>query len=74
VALRPHAYHFITEGTQQDQDFVGEPWFIDGPARNRTFPTSEDRHRIQVEDPIVLPIDDPRLFQYPGSTSWNRAR
>jgi hypothetical protein len=60
-------YHYTTEGTAAiSQDFYGEPWFIDGPAaeqnlsrRMRTATT------IQVEDPIVLSLDDPRLFTYP---------
>jgi len=59
-------YHYLTEGTQAPQDFAGEPWFIDGPAAEQNLSRRvKTATAIQVEDPIVLPIDDPRLFQYP---------
>jgi hypothetical protein len=59
-------YHFVTEETQTPQDFAGEPWFIDGPAAEQNLSRRvKTATAIQVEDPIVLALDDPRLFQYP---------
>ena len=59
-------YHFITEGTQIPQEFAGEPWFIDAPAAEQNLSRRvKTATAIQVEDPIVLPLDDPRLFQHP---------
>jgi hypothetical protein len=59
-------YHFHTEGTQIPQDFEGEPWFIDAPAADQNLSRRvKTATAIQVEDPIVLPLDDPRLFQHP---------
>ena len=59
-------YHFITEGTELPQEIPGEPWWIDGPAAEQNLSRRvKTATAIQVEDPIVLPLDDPRLFQYP---------
>jgi hypothetical protein len=59
-------YHFHTEGTKDPQDFEGEPWFIDAPAADQNLSRRvKTATAIQVEDPIVLPLDDPRLFQHP---------
>jgi hypothetical protein len=59
-------YHFFTEGTQIAQDFEGEPWFIDAPAADQNLSRRvKTATNIQVEDPIVLPLDDPRLLQHP---------
>ncbi|MBI4484373.1 MAG: DUF4159 domain-containing protein [Acidobacteria bacterium] len=59
-------YHYITEGTRQPQDFYGEPWYIDGPAAEQNLSRRlRTATAIQVEDPIVLALDDPRLFTYP---------
>jgi hypothetical protein len=59
-------YHFLTEGTQVPQDFAGEPWFIDAPAAEQNLSRRlKTATAIEVEDPIVLPIDDARLFEYP---------
>jgi Domain of unknown function (DUF4159) len=59
-------YHFITEGTHIQQDFYGEPWYIDAPAAEQNLSRRvKTATAIQVEDPIVLTLDDPRLFQYP---------
>jgi len=59
-------YHFITEGTHVQQDFYGEPWYIDAPAAEQNLSRRvKTATSIQVEDPIVLTLDDPRLFQYP---------
>ena len=59
-------YHFITEGTKVAQDFYGEPWYIDAPAAEQNFSRRvKTATTIHVEDPIVLTLDDPRLFTYP---------
>jgi hypothetical protein len=59
-------YHYTLEGTTASYDFNGEPWFIDGPAAEQNLSRRvKTATAIQVEDPIVLPLDDPRLFEYP---------
>jgi hypothetical protein len=59
-------YHFTTEGTRMAQEFYGEPWYIDAPAAEQNLSRRvKTATAIQVEDPIVLPLDDPRLFTYP---------
>jgi len=59
-------YHYTIEGTQQSYDFAGEPWFIDGPAAEQNLARRvKTATAIQVEDPIVLSLDDPRLFESP---------
>ena len=59
-------YHYVTEGTRAMQDFYGEPWYIDAPAAEQNLSRRvKTATAIQVEDPIVLSLDDPRLFQYP---------
>jgi hypothetical protein len=59
-------YHYITEGTRMPQEFYGEPWYIDAPAAEQNLSRRiKTATAIQVEDPIVLALDDPRLFTYP---------
>jgi uncharacterized protein DUF4159 len=59
-------YHYVTEGTRVQQEFYGEPWLIDGPAAEQNLSRRlKTATAIQVEDPIVLTLDDPRLFTYP---------
>ncbi len=59
-------YHYHTEGTGLAQDFYGEPWYIDAPAAEQNLSRRlKTVTAIQVEDPIVLSLDDPRLFTYP---------
>jgi hypothetical protein len=59
-------YHFTTEGTGLSQDFYGEPWYIDAPAAEQNLSRRlKTATTIQVLDPIVLTLDDPRLFSYP---------
>jgi len=59
-------YHYTTEGTRQQQDFYGEPWLIDGPAAEQNLSRRiKTATSIDVLDPIVLTLDDPRLFQNP---------
>ena len=48
------------------QDFYGEPWAIDAPAAEQNLSRRlKTATAIQVEDPIVLTLDDPRLFELP---------
>jgi len=59
-------YHFHTEGTREQQDFYGEPWYIDAPAAEQNLSRRvKTATAIRVEDPIVLTLDDPRLFEHP---------
>src|SRR5262249_44040380 len=59
-------YHYITEGTNAQQEFYGEPWYIDAPAAEQNLSRRiKTATAIHVEDPIVLSLDDPRLVQYP---------
>jgi uncharacterized protein DUF4159 len=59
-------YHYHTEGTNEPQDFYGEPWYIDAPAAEQNLSRRvKTATAIQVEDPIVLSLDDPRLFENP---------
>ena len=59
-------YHFVAEGTSIPQEFAGEPWFIDGPAAEQNLSRRvKTATAIHVEDPIVLSIEDPRLFEHP---------
>jgi hypothetical protein len=57
-------YHF-----RNDQAFLrtyGQPWYIDAPAAEENLSRRvKSATAIQVEDPIVLPLDDPKLFDYP---------
>jgi Domain of unknown function (DUF4159) len=59
-------YHYLTEGTSIAQDFYGEPWYIDAPAAEQNLSRRlKTATSIHVEDPIVLSLDDARLFNYP---------
>jgi hypothetical protein len=59
-------YHYVTEGTALQQEFYGEPWLIDGPAAEQNLSRRlKTATSIDVQDPIVLTLDDPRLFMYP---------
>jgi hypothetical protein len=59
-------YSYLTEGTSIQQDFYGEPWFIDGPAAEQNLSRRlKTATAIDVQDPIVLTLSDPRLFTYP---------
>jgi hypothetical protein len=59
-------YHYVTEGTDVAQEFYGEPWLIDGPAAEQNLSRRlRTATSIQVEDPIVLTLDDPRLLENP---------
>jgi hypothetical protein len=59
-------YHYTTEGTRQQFDFYGEPWYIDGPAAEQNLSRRiKTATAIQVEEPILMPLDDPQLFENP---------
>ena len=59
-------YHHMFEGSRVAQDFYGEPWGIDAPAAEQNLSRRiKTATAIQVEDPILLTLDDPRLFEYP---------
>jgi hypothetical protein len=59
-------YHYVTEGTRIQDDFNGEPWLIDGPAAEQNLSRRiKSATAIDVQDPTVLTLDDPRLFTYP---------
>ena len=50
----------------QGNDIYGEPWGIDSPAAEQNLSRRiKTATAIQVEDPILLNVDDPRLFEYP---------
>jgi hypothetical protein len=57
-------YHF--DAHSEEVRMYGQPWYIDSPAADENLSRRvKSATAIQVEDPIVLPLDDPRLFQYP---------
>jgi uncharacterized protein DUF4159 len=59
-------YHFSTENTGFAQDFYGEPWYIDAPAAEQNLSRRvKTATTIEVLDPIVMALDDPRLFANP---------
>ena len=59
-------YHYITEGTRLQQEFYGEPWYIDAPAAEQNLSRRvKTATAIHVEDPILMALDDPRLFEHP---------
>jgi len=60
-------YHYTTEGTNViSPDYYGEPWAIDAPAAEQNLSRRlKGATTVQVEDPLVLTLDDKRLFDYP---------
>jgi hypothetical protein len=59
-------YHYSTEGSRFAQEIYGEPWYIDAPAAEQNLSRRvKTATAIHVEDPIVLSLDDPRLFTHP---------
>ncbi len=59
-------YHHKFESGRVAQDFYGEPWGIDAPAAEQNLSRRiKTATAIQVEDPILLNVDDSRLFEYP---------
>jgi len=59
-------YHYVLEGTHVPQDFYGEPWGIDAPAAEQNLTRRvKTATAIHVEDPILMTLDDPRLYEHP---------
>jgi hypothetical protein len=59
-------YHFTTEYVPVEQDFAGEPWYIDAPAAEQNLTRRiKTATAIQAEEPIVVPLDDARIFEHP---------
>jgi hypothetical protein len=59
-------YHFDAEATAAQQEYFGEPWFIDGPAAEQNLSRRvRTATSIQVADPRVMTLDDPELFNFP---------
>ncbi len=47
-------------------EYWGEPWAIDGPAAEQNLSRRlRTVTAIEVADPIVMTLEDPRLWQYP---------
>jgi Domain of unknown function (DUF4159) len=50
----------------QGNDIYGEPWGIDSPAAEQNLSRRvKTATLIQVEDPILMTLDDPKLFEHP---------
>jgi len=50
----------------QGNDIYGEPWGIDSPAAEQNLSRRvKTATAIQVEDPILMTLDDPALFEHP---------
>jgi hypothetical protein len=59
-------YRHKFENGRVPQEFYGEPWGIDAPAAEQNLSRRvKTATAIQVEDPILLTLDDPRLFELP---------
>lgn len=59
-------YHYDEALSRSVVEFFGEPWAIDGPAAEQNLSRRlQTATSIRVEDPIVLSLEDPRLFQHP---------
>ena len=66
VAVRPHQATTHDRRHDEPQDFYGEPWVIDAPAAEQNLSRRlKTATAIQVDEPIVLTLDDPRLFEHP---------
>ncbi len=59
-------YNYIPQDNVLSPDFYGEPWAIDAPAAEQNLSRRlKTATAIQVEDPLVMSLDDSRLFLYP---------
>jgi Domain of unknown function (DUF4159) len=59
-------YHFSLQGYASPDEVVGEPWFIDAPAAEQNLTRRlKTATAIEADDPIVLPLDSPEIFQHP---------
>ena len=60
-------YHYDPAALRAMQlDVYGEPWGIDSPAAEQNLSRRvKTATSIAVEDPILMTLDDPQLFQHP---------
>jgi hypothetical protein len=62
VRIKYHA--FTMEGSRYRLDYWGEPWAIDAPAAEQNLARRvRTATAIEVRDPIVLTLDDPKLWE-----------
>lgn len=56
---------FTTADSRYRLDYWGEPWAIDGPAAEQNLSRRlRTATAIEVNDPVVLTLDDPKLWDY----------
>ena len=56
-------YSAFTVDSRYRMDYWGEPWAIDGPAAEQNLSRRlRTATAIQVNDPVVLTLDDPKLW------------
>ncbi|MGH9199248.1 MAG: DUF4159 domain-containing protein, partial [Acidimicrobiia bacterium] len=59
-------YKAAPQEGQYRREYWGEPWAIDAPAAEQNLSRRiRSVTAIEVNEPIVLTIDDPQLWQYP---------
>ena len=60
-------YHYDAAWLRsQGLDIYGEPWGIDSPAAEQNLSRRvKTATAIHVEDPILMTLDDPKLFEHP---------
>jgi len=60
-------YHYDANLLRAEgNDIYGEPWGIDSPAAEQNLSRRvKTATAIQVEDPILMTLDDPKLFEHP---------
>ena len=57
-------YSALTVDTRYRQDYWGDPWAIDGPAAEQNLSRRvRSATAIEVQEPIVLTLDDPKLWE-----------
>jgi hypothetical protein len=57
-------YSAFTVDSRYRQDYWGEPWAIDGPAAEQNLSRRlRTATAIEVRDPIVLTLEDPKLWE-----------
>ena len=57
-------YSSFTVDSRYRQDYWGEPWAIDGPAAEQNLSRRlKSATALEVRDPIVLTLDDPKLWE-----------
>ena len=60
-------YHYDAASLRASgNDIYGEPWGIDSPAAEQNLSRRiKTATAIHVEDPILMTLDDPKLFEHP---------